>query len=60
MNIADLVKEFNLKTSIFKEGVPIPCYVTINPDRSFNLGMRHPPWSYFIKQVNKEQILGYK
>ena len=31
--------------------MPIPCTVTINPDRSYNLEMKHPPWSYFLKQA---------
>lgn len=51
INIAAFVKDFNLKTSIYKEGVPIPTYVTVNPDRSYNMRFNHPPWAYFIKQV---------
>jgi len=51
INIAAFVKDFNLRTSIYKEGVPIPCFVTVNADRSYNLNMDHPPWPYFIMQV---------
>ena len=51
VNIAAFVKDFNLKTSIYKEGVPIPCFITINADRTYNLRMSHPPWSYFIMQA---------
>lgn len=51
INIGNFVKDFNLKTSVNKEGVPIPCNVTVNPDRSYNLSMNHPPWSYFLKQA---------
>ena len=51
VNIAAFVKDFNLKTSIYKEGVPIPCHITVNPDRSYNLTMTHPPFPYFIKQA---------
>jgi len=51
VNIAAFVKDFNLKTSIYKEGVPIPCTITVNPDRSYNLNMSHPPFPYFIKQA---------
>ncbi len=43
--------DFNLKTSIFKEGVPIPCNVTVNPDRSYNLVMSHPPIPFLVKQA---------
>lgn len=51
INIAAFVKDFNLKTAVYKEGVPIPCMIRVNPDRSYNLVMSHPPWSYFIKQA---------
>ena len=51
VNIAGFVKDFNLKTSIYREGVPIPCVVTVNADRTYNLKMRHPPWSYFVMQA---------
>ena len=51
INIAAFVKDFNLKTSIYKQGVPIPSYITVNPDRSYNLRMSHPPFPYFIMQA---------
>lgn len=51
ININDFVKDFNLRTSIFKEGVPIPTMVRINPDRSYTMTMNHPPWPYLIKQA---------
>ena len=53
INIAAFVKDFNLRTSVYKEGVPIPCMITVNPDRSYNINMNHPPFSYFIKQVGE-------
>ena len=51
VNIAGFVKDFNLKTSVYREGVPIPCVITVNADRTYNLRMRHPPWSYFVMQA---------
>ena len=33
VNIANFIKDFNLKTSIYRPGIPLPCHVTINPDR---------------------------
>ena len=51
INITAFVKDFNLKTSIYREGVPIPCNITVNADRTYNLRMSHPPWSYFILQA---------
>ena len=51
VNIAAFVKDFNLKTSIYREGTPIPCVINLNPDRTHKLTMNHPPWSYFIMQA---------
>ncbi len=51
VNIANFVKDFNLKTSIFRPGVPIPSIITIKADRTHNLVMMHPPFQYFIKQA---------
>jgi len=51
INIANFVKDFNLRTSVFKEGVPIPTRTTVNPDRSYNLHMNHPSITYFLKQA---------
>nr|ACO12027.1 39S ribosomal protein L11, mitochondrial precursor [Lepeophtheirus salmonis] len=51
VNIASFIKDFNLKTNIFKAGVPIPCKITLNADRSHNLVMSHPPFEYFLKQA---------
>ena len=63
INIASFVKDFNLRTSVYKEGVPLPCMVTVNPDRSYNLNIAHPPWPYFIKQaagIQRGAMLGTK
>ena len=43
--------DFNLKTSIYREGVPVPSLITVNPDRSYNLQMNHPPFPWLIKQA---------
>ena len=68
VNIAAFCKDFNLRTSIYKEGVPLPSYVTINPDRSYNLQISHPPFPYLIKQAAgvqrgamkfSDQVAGY-
>ena len=68
INVAAFVKDFNLRTSIMKPGVNIPCYITVNPDRSYNISMASPPWAYFIMQaagINRgamdknTQIAGY-
>merc|ERR1719275_529384 len=51
INIAAFVKDFNLRTSIFREGVPLPTRTTINPDRSYSLVVHHPTNTYFLKQA---------
>lgn len=51
VNIANFCKDFNLRTSIFREGVPLPTITTINADRSYNLVVNHPYDTYFLKQA---------
>jgi len=51
VNIAAFCKEFNEKTKNHIEGIPLPCRVTVNPDRTFNLVIHQPPTSYFVKQA---------
>merc|ERR1712117_566295 len=51
VNIQQFVKDFNLRTSIFREGVPLPTRTTVNPDRSYNLVIHHPTNTYFLKQA---------
>ncbi|OXU18404.1 hypothetical protein TSAR_015741 [Trichomalopsis sarcophagae] len=51
INIAAFVKDFNEKTAHLKEGIPIPCRVKVNPDRSYHLVMHKPPAVYYLKQA---------
>ena len=51
INIQQFVKDFNLRTSIYKEGVPLPTRTTMNPDRSYNLVIHHPTNTYLLKQA---------
>lgn len=51
INIAAFVKDFNLRTSVLREGVPLPTRTTVNADRSYNLTIHHPTSVYFLKQA---------
>lgn len=44
----DFCKEFNARTANLQPGTPIPCLLTVKPDRSFSFEMKSPPTAWLI------------
>ncbi|XP_059475352.1 large ribosomal subunit protein uL11m [Neocloeon triangulifer] len=51
INVAAFSKDFNERTKDMREGVPLPCRIWVNDDRSYQLVIHQPTASFFVKQA---------
>lgn len=51
INIAAFCKDFNERTKDLKPGIPLPCRVFVNADRTYNLEIHSPPATFLLKQA---------
>ena len=49
--IMPFCKEFNARTANYQPGTPIPCHLTIKPDRTFTFEMKSPPTSWLLMKA---------
>ncbi|QIE47006.1 50S ribosomal protein L11 [Pseudohalocynthiibacter aestuariivivens] len=53
INIMEFCKAFNAKTQDMEPGAPCPTVITYYQDKSFEMEIKTPPASYYIKKAAK-------
>ena len=53
VNIMEFCKAFNAKTQDMEPGAPCPTVITYYQDKSFEMDIKTPPASYFLKKAAK-------
>jgi large subunit ribosomal protein L11 len=58
INIMEFCKAFNAKTQDLEPGAPCPTVITYYQDKSFEMDIKTPPASYYLKKAAKLQSGG--
>ena len=53
INIMEFCKAFNAKTQDMENGAPCPTVITYYVDKSFEMDIKTPPASYYLKKAAK-------
>src|SRR6056297_2482170 len=53
INIMEFCKAFNAKTQDMEQGAPCPTVITYYQDKSFDIDIKTPPASYYLKKAAK-------
>ena len=53
INIMEFCKAFNAKTQEMEPGAPCPTVITYYQDKSFDMEIKTPPASYYLKKAAK-------
>ncbi len=53
INIMEFCKQFNAKTAEMEPGAPCPTEISYYQDKSFELEIKTPPASYYLKKAAK-------
>ena len=53
LNIMEFCKAFNAKTQEMEPGAPCPTVITYYQDKSFEMDIKTPPASYYLKKAAK-------
>ena len=53
INIMEFCKSFNAKTQDLEPGAPCPTVITYYQDKSFEMDIKTPPASYFLRKAAK-------